>query len=315
MTESAVSKWERGISYPDITLVSAICSALGISEHELITASDDVHQRQVELQAKKYLRIRKGYLRTFNVIYTVTLLTCFICNLVLSHALTWFFIAAASCMTAFSLTSVPVLVTKKKGLTTLGAFFLSLNLLLLICCIYTSGHWFFVSFASLTFAFSIVFTPVILRNVVLPKKFCEHKALLSMGADTLLLFLLQTVVCADQNQLGSLLYPLGALTLYLLILPWAFLIVIRYVKINTCFRTSLCLVISGLHILTVGSMSSVIADHKPFVLPATNLGNWNSLYLSGNVITVITLACFAAALLFALKGNQHTSKPETEQIK
>ena len=31
VTEGAVSKWERGISYPDITLVSDICRILDIS--------------------------------------------------------------------------------------------------------------------------------------------------------------------------------------------------------------------------------------------------------------------------------------------
>ena len=36
VTESAVSKWERGITYPDITLITDICKALDITEHELI---------------------------------------------------------------------------------------------------------------------------------------------------------------------------------------------------------------------------------------------------------------------------------------
>lgn len=37
VTESAVSKWERGLSYPDITLLQNICSVLEITEHELLT--------------------------------------------------------------------------------------------------------------------------------------------------------------------------------------------------------------------------------------------------------------------------------------
>ena len=42
VTGSAVSKWERGMSYPDITLLRDICEILGVSEHELLTASEDV---------------------------------------------------------------------------------------------------------------------------------------------------------------------------------------------------------------------------------------------------------------------------------
>ena len=37
VTESAVSKWERGLSYPDITLLQNICSVFEITEHELLT--------------------------------------------------------------------------------------------------------------------------------------------------------------------------------------------------------------------------------------------------------------------------------------
>lgn len=320
MTESAVSKWERGISYPDITLVTAICSALEISEHELITASDDVHQRQVELQARKYRRLRSGYLWTFNGIYGVTLLVCLICNLAVAHALTWFFIVAASCIMAYSLTNLPLLVEKRKRLTTLGAFFLSLNLLLLVCCIYTSGRWFLISFVALAFAFSVVFAPFVLRDIVLPKEFCEHKALLSFGADTLLLFLLLTAVCAYQDQLSQLFYPVGVLTLYLLTLPWAFLFVIRYIKISAWFRTSICLVVSGLYILTVNGMSAAITDHEPFAWPAINLGNWSIAYIGGNVTAVIAIVCFAAALLFACEGilasvRRCPPQAETERTK
>lgn len=38
VTESTVSKWERALSYPDVSMVTAICAALGISEHEFFTA-------------------------------------------------------------------------------------------------------------------------------------------------------------------------------------------------------------------------------------------------------------------------------------
>ena len=56
VTESAVSKWERGVNYPDITMISDICRVLNISEKELITASDDTAYRQM----KKQERLNKG---------------------------------------------------------------------------------------------------------------------------------------------------------------------------------------------------------------------------------------------------------------
>lgn len=52
LTESAVSKWERGMSYPDITMIRDICAILGVSEHELLTASEDVEARTADQLAK-----------------------------------------------------------------------------------------------------------------------------------------------------------------------------------------------------------------------------------------------------------------------
>ena len=52
VSESAVSKWERGLSYPDMTLVTSLCEILHVSEHELLTASDDMHQREIEEQSR-----------------------------------------------------------------------------------------------------------------------------------------------------------------------------------------------------------------------------------------------------------------------
>lgn len=50
VTESGVSKWERDLSYPDVSLVPAICRELGISEHEFFTACDD---DQAHVQARQ----------------------------------------------------------------------------------------------------------------------------------------------------------------------------------------------------------------------------------------------------------------------
>ena len=37
VTHTTVSKWERGLSYPDIALVPEVCRLLGITEHEFFT--------------------------------------------------------------------------------------------------------------------------------------------------------------------------------------------------------------------------------------------------------------------------------------
>ena len=109
VTESAVSKWERGLSYPDITLLSSICEILQVSEHELLTASEDVESRSMEKLAERYLALINRVKLIQYLLYGTALLVCFICNLAVSHTLSWFFVVLTSELTAASLTLLPVL--------------------------------------------------------------------------------------------------------------------------------------------------------------------------------------------------------------
>ena len=61
VTDSAVSKWERGLAYPDITLLQSICQILKISEKELLTSTEDVEGRRAEQLAHKYLKLIRNY--------------------------------------------------------------------------------------------------------------------------------------------------------------------------------------------------------------------------------------------------------------
>ena len=109
VTESAVSKWERGLSYPDIGLLRSICGVLQISEHELLTGSEDTSKRNSERLAAKYLRLARGYRVAQYLLYGGALAGCAIGNLASSHTLDWFFIVLASLMMAASLTLAPAL--------------------------------------------------------------------------------------------------------------------------------------------------------------------------------------------------------------
>ena len=54
VSESAVSKWERNIAHPDISLLPKLSTILDVTEHELITASIDIKTREEQKQAKKW---------------------------------------------------------------------------------------------------------------------------------------------------------------------------------------------------------------------------------------------------------------------
>lgn len=176
VTESAVSKWERGISYPDISLVSDICRELKISEHELITASEDASQRKLEKQANSFIHIIRTYSNTFYILYAISLTICYVANVITSQHLTWFFLVLTAEMIAFSLFNLPVIIDKYKGIATIVGSYLSINLTLLTCCIYSKGRWFFILFVCISAGYVILFLPYILKESLKPMGIGKHKA-------------------------------------------------------------------------------------------------------------------------------------------
>lgn len=165
VTESAVSKWERGVSYPDITLIHDICRVLEITEHELIESSNDVAYRKMKKDATKFNRIKKKLFWTFNILYLIAIITCFIVNLAVEHTLSWFFIVFASILVAYSFCPTFTWVySKYKILIFIGSSFLSLFILFLVCSIYTSNYWFMISTCGVLLAYFIIFYPILFKK-------------------------------------------------------------------------------------------------------------------------------------------------------
>ena len=92
VSESAVSKWEKDVAHPDITLISKLAEILDVTEHELITASTDVELKKEKVEARKWRIFSKSWTMFFSIAYIVALIPCFICNLAVNKTLSWFWI-------------------------------------------------------------------------------------------------------------------------------------------------------------------------------------------------------------------------------
>ena len=200
VTDSAVSKWERGLAYPDIGLLQSICEILQISEKELLSASEDTEGRRAEQLARKYLSLARNYCIIQYVFYGLALLVCFITNLAVEHTLDWFWIVLTSVGVAASLTLLPALVREEyRGLWTLAGFTASLLLLLLACCLYSGGDWFIIAAVSVVFGMSVVFLPFVLAKLPLTETVRKMRFTLYLGTELLLLILLYGVCCLHQS--------------------------------------------------------------------------------------------------------------------
>ena len=96
VTESSVSKWERNLSYPDVSLVTAICRELGISEHEFFTACDDLQAQAQARAAAVWRGVVTGSRRLLIAGCLIAIPVCLVVELAVFHALNWFWIVLAS---------------------------------------------------------------------------------------------------------------------------------------------------------------------------------------------------------------------------
>ncbi len=254
VTESAVSKWERGISYPDITMISEICSALNITEHELCTASDDENQRKIVKMAKKY----KLFIAVYNAImalgYLSAIISCFIIFIFKEHNTSKFCILLTSLMLSASLLNVPTFAAKNRGILTLASSYVSLTLLLLSGNVYSGGDWFFMAFLSVTLGLCIVFLPFIIRCDFISKYIGNNKSLICMAADTAMILAVVAYGTLKYGVWESFVTGIVSAAC-VLVLVWAIFAVIRYAKINIFLKSSAVLAMLGVWLLSAEKLA------------------------------------------------------------
>ena len=203
ITESAVSKWERGVTYPDITLITELCKVLDVSEKELIQSGDDDEYRKMKHDADKLKKIKRILFWSINMIYFIAILTCFIVNIAVDHRLSWFFIVLTAILVSYSFCpTITWVYTKYKKLIFLASSFVSLFLLFLTCSIYTNDYWFLIPTVGVLLLYFLIFYPILFTN---QKKFLDtdkYKRLsryflltYSIGILLLIILLLVVIYC------------------------------------------------------------------------------------------------------------------------
>ena len=196
VTDSAVSKWERGMSYPDITLIRDICEILGVSEHELLTASEDVEARSAEKLAARYRRMARNYKIAQYIIYGGAAAICLVCDLAGGGGLNWSLVVLAVLMCAASLTLLPALAPERMGgVWSAGGFTASLLVLYGVACLVYGGNWFAPAACWTLLALGVAVLPYVLRRLPLPAPLAGRKGVVYLGVNTLLLLALLAEEC------------------------------------------------------------------------------------------------------------------------
>ena len=312
VSESAVSKWEKNIAHPDITLLPKIAEILGVTEHELITASIDDNSRQEKVQAKKWRTLSFTWSMFFYVAYSVALIPCFICNLAIDKTLSWFWIVLSALVLSFTFTNLPKLVKKHKLLILPASMYLALCLLLGVCTIYTKGNWFLIAAFSVLFAMIIVFMPIYISKYKVFEKIRKYNDFVSIFIDFVTLNILLVIIDVYSVINGysavhwyfKLALPIAA-SIYLFL---NILLCVRFLKINRFLKTGIILtiinfVVYGLSYVIKTDNAAVQYEIESFQVFKANFSKWSTgMQIERNIHLIIFLTMLALAVVFFVVG-------------
>lgn len=293
VTEGAISKWERGVSYPDITLISDICRTLDISEHELLTASTDTYSRKLKHEARKFRTIRSAWFWVPTVCYAVALITCFICNLAINRTLSWFFIVLAALVCAYSfIPTFTLFFNSKKLLVFSATSFSSICLLLYTCAAYTGGlYWLPVACIGTLIGYVLIFGTILLSRTRLSR----FKFIIVFTAVALLTILLLLCVYSWQP---FMLESAILVTLYAYA-PAVFCAFICTLRFNGFLKAGICTAVSSCAYYCMGHITNALFGLNENHYKA-DFHNWAQCGTANVHLIVIAAMLFISAVLFVI---------------
>lgn len=274
VTESAVSKWERGVTYPDITLIKDICKVLDITEHELIESSNDLEYRKMKKDAKKFNKIKKILFWTLNILYLIAIITCLIVNLIVNHTLSWFFIVLTAIFVAY--TFCPTLMwlySKFKLPIFIFSTWLSLLLLFLTCSIYTNDYWFMIASIGVLLSYFIIFYPILFTK---QKRYLNNEKYQKLSKYFLLTYFIGMILIISLLLLTIYIYNKFDLLFGMTILICCFILPIGIGIFNILNISKLTYKIIGFSILGLFIiLSSIIVSCSIKLEISTDVKNYN----------------------------------------
>lgn len=127
VTDKAVSKWERALSCPDITLLPRLSEILGVTVSELLNGEREAEpapkaevlvettiQYADTITKHRTRNVRKASAAAVSVFLLLEMIVCAICNAAVSGRMTWAWFPIASSIFAW-LVVMPVLLWGRKG--------------------------------------------------------------------------------------------------------------------------------------------------------------------------------------------------------
>lgn len=224
------------------------------------------------------------------LILMVPVLITFIVSMSSGGGLGVFAVLTASMLLVASLSVVPLLSTQRRMTKSILASVIALLLIFFFVDRMNGGGEFVLWTVPTIFGLSIVFFPLVIRNITLPAILSDKKALITLTWDTLWLFLTIFEVC---NHSGDIEGMRTGYTVSLILMTgvWLVFLIARYLPVNVWIKAGIILIISCIWTAFTNDVYAYFAEHKKqLTILSTNFSDWsNNICFNANVYTLILI--------------------------
>ena len=224
------------------------------------------------------------------LILMVPVVVTFIVSMSSGGGLGVFAVLTASMLLVASLSVVPLLSTQRRMTKSILASVIALLLIFFFVDRMNGGGEFVLWTIPTIFGLSIVFFPLVIRNITLPSILSDKKALITLTWDTLWLFLTIFEVC---NHSGDIEGMRTGYTVSLILMTgvWLLFLVARYLPVNAWIKAGIILIISCIWMAFTNDVYVYFAEHKKqLTILSTNFSDWSTnICVNANVYTLILI--------------------------
>lgn len=224
------------------------------------------------------------------LILMVPVVITFIVSMSSGGGLGVFAVLTASMLLIASLSVVPLLSTQRRMTKSILASVIALLLIFFFVDRMNGGGEFVLWTIPTIFGLSIVFFPLVIRNITLPPILSDKKALITLTWDTLWLFLTIFEVC---NHSGDIEGMRTGYTVSLILMTgvWLVFLIARYLPVNVWIKAGIILIISCIWTVFTNDVYAYFAEHKKqLTILSTNFSDWsNNICFNANVYTLILI--------------------------
>lgn len=201
-----------------------------------------------------------------------------------------FAVLTASMLLVASLSVVPLLSTQRRITKSILASVTALLLIFFFVDRMNGGGEFILWTIPTIFGLSVVFFPLVIRNITLPPILSDKKALITLAWDTLWLFLTIFEVCNHSGDREGM--RAGYIAAFILMAGvWLVFGVARYLPVNGWIKAGTILIISCIWMAFTNDVYVYFAEHKKqLTILSTNFSDWtNHICVNANVCTLILI--------------------------